>query len=371
MTMDQIAKAIGSSSSTVYRYLRVSDRVHSEVQHETTRQVSAESDHEDLWPRFSGPRAACRVRTDDLSLTRRLLWPTELRRQRIEVTGRVEAANGVEPRWPVGTNYQADYLRKRNQPEERHMSRLHKPKAGFWIRTWVAILYPIDGLLFRIKWRNLERIPAPDQGGVLIAINHVSQIDTVLMARLVWQSGRVPRFMIKAGVFGWPIVGGMMKGAGQIAVYRGTSDAVAVAARRRHRARARRGGRHLSRGDDHQGPGQLADAGQDRHRPAGAALPRHPGGAGRPVGAAPDGRLQPQAIGPPAAVVGLGRRTAGHEPLPRQGTDRRDPARDHRRDHGRGARPRSPSCAASRRRRSSSSRRRATSTSAEHYARQP
>jgi len=27
-------------------------------------------------------RAACRIRTDDLSLTRRLLWPTELRRQR-------------------------------------------------------------------------------------------------------------------------------------------------------------------------------------------------------------------------------------------------------------------------------------------------
>jgi 1-acyl-sn-glycerol-3-phosphate acyltransferase len=105
------------------------------------------------------------------------------------------------------------------------MSRLHKPKAGFWIRTWVAILYPIDGLLFRIRWRHLERVPAPDQGGVLIAVNHVSQIDTVLMARLVWQSGRVPRFMIKSGVFGWPIVGGMMKGAGQIAVYRGTTDA--------------------------------------------------------------------------------------------------------------------------------------------------
>src|SRR4051794_20350364 len=105
------------------------------------------------------------------------------------------------------------------------MSRLHKPKAGFWIRTWVAILYPLDGLLFRIRWRHLDRVPGPDQGGVLIAINHVSQIDTVLMARLVWQTGRVPRFMIKAGVFDWPIVGGMMAGAGQIPVYRGTTDA--------------------------------------------------------------------------------------------------------------------------------------------------
>ena len=105
------------------------------------------------------------------------------------------------------------------------MSRLHKPKAGFWIRTWVSILYPLDGLLFKIKWRSLDKMPAPDKGGVIIALNHTSQIDTVLMARLVWASGRVPRFMIKAGVFGWPIVGYMMKGAGQIAVYRGTADA--------------------------------------------------------------------------------------------------------------------------------------------------
>jgi 1-acyl-sn-glycerol-3-phosphate acyltransferase len=105
------------------------------------------------------------------------------------------------------------------------MSRLHKPKAGFWIRTWVTILYPLDGLLFKIRWRHLDKMPAPDKGGVIIALNHTSQIDTVLMARLVWASGRVPRFMIKAGVFGWPIVGYMMKGAGQIAVYRGTADA--------------------------------------------------------------------------------------------------------------------------------------------------
>ena len=105
------------------------------------------------------------------------------------------------------------------------MSRLHKPKAGFWIRTWVSILYPLDGLLFTIRWRHLERVPSPEQGGVIIALNHVSQVDTVLMARLVWSSGRVPRFMIKAGVFGWPIIGYMMKGAGQIPVYRGTADA--------------------------------------------------------------------------------------------------------------------------------------------------
>lgn len=105
------------------------------------------------------------------------------------------------------------------------MSRLHKPKAGFWIRLCVVILYPIDGLLFRLRWRHLDRMPAPSKGGVIVAVNHIGQIDTVLMARVIWQSGRIPRFMIKSGVFGWPIAGRMMTGAGQIPVHRGTADA--------------------------------------------------------------------------------------------------------------------------------------------------
>jgi 1-acyl-sn-glycerol-3-phosphate acyltransferase len=121
------------------------------------------------------------------------------------------------------------------------MSRLHRPKAGFWIRLCVVIIYPLVGLLFRIRWRNLDRVTPPGDGGVILALNHVSHIDTLLMARMVWQSGRVPRFMIKSGVFDKPVVGRIMTGAGQIPVYRGTADAAqslrdAVAALRRGEA---------------------------------------------------------------------------------------------------------------------------------------
>jgi 1-acyl-sn-glycerol-3-phosphate acyltransferase len=103
------------------------------------------------------------------------------------------------------------------------MSRLHKPKAGFWIRACVAILYPFDGLMFRIRFRNLDRIPPT--GGVIVAVNHISHVDTVLVARLVWQSGRIPRFMVKSGVFDKPVLGQIMRGAKQIPVSRGTTDA--------------------------------------------------------------------------------------------------------------------------------------------------
>jgi 1-acyl-sn-glycerol-3-phosphate acyltransferase len=105
------------------------------------------------------------------------------------------------------------------------VSRQYKPKAGFWIRLCVVVLFPVDSLLFRIRWHNLERMTPPSKGGVIIALNHVSHIDTVLMARLVWSSGRVPRFMIKAGMFAKPFLGQIMRGAGQIPVHRGTIDA--------------------------------------------------------------------------------------------------------------------------------------------------
>jgi len=104
------------------------------------------------------------------------------------------------------------------------VSRLHKPKAGFWIRLCVVIIYPLVGRLYRIRWRNLDRVPAPPQG-VIIALNHLSHIDTLLMARMVWQSGRVPRFMIKATLFHKPVTGPIFRGAKQIPVYRGTTDA--------------------------------------------------------------------------------------------------------------------------------------------------
>jgi 1-acyl-sn-glycerol-3-phosphate acyltransferase len=105
------------------------------------------------------------------------------------------------------------------------MSRLHKPKAGAWIRFVVMVLYPLDGLLYKIRYRNLDRVTPPSEGGVIIALNHISHIDTVLMARAVWQSGRVPRFMVKSGVFAKPILGQIMRGSKQIPVYRGTTDA--------------------------------------------------------------------------------------------------------------------------------------------------
>jgi 1-acyl-sn-glycerol-3-phosphate acyltransferase len=105
------------------------------------------------------------------------------------------------------------------------VSRLHKPKAGFWIRLCATIIVPLTQLLYRIRWTNLEGITPPDRGGVILAMNHTSHMDTLLMARLGWQAGRIPRFMIKASLFHKPGTGQIFRGSKQIPVYRGTTDA--------------------------------------------------------------------------------------------------------------------------------------------------
>jgi 1-acyl-sn-glycerol-3-phosphate acyltransferase len=105
------------------------------------------------------------------------------------------------------------------------VSRLHKPKAGFWIRLCATIIVPLTQALYRIRWTNLEGITPPERGGVILAMNHTSHIDTLLMARLGWQAGRIPRFMIKASLFHKPGTGQIFRGSKQIPVYRGTTDA--------------------------------------------------------------------------------------------------------------------------------------------------
>ena len=103
------------------------------------------------------------------------------------------------------------------------MSRLHKPTAGAWVRLAVVIVYPIVGLRYRVHWRNLDRMPPT--GGVIIAVNHVSHMDTLVVARLVWQAGRIPRFLVKNTLFDRPVLGTILRRCKQIPVYRGTVDA--------------------------------------------------------------------------------------------------------------------------------------------------
>jgi len=86
----------------------------------------------------------------------------------------------------------------------------------------VVVIYPLTVLVFAPRYRGRERIPAT--GGVLVVANHVSVLDPLVCARLVWDSGRSPHFLAKASIF-TGFVGFVLRGAGQIPVSRGSSAA--------------------------------------------------------------------------------------------------------------------------------------------------
>ena len=81
----------------------------------------------------------------------------------------------------------------------------------------IAVVHPVASLMFRLRYRHAERLPAT--GPVLLVANHVSILDPLACARLVFDAGRLPHFLAKESVFrGY--VGTLLRSAGQIPVAR-------------------------------------------------------------------------------------------------------------------------------------------------------
>jgi 1-acyl-sn-glycerol-3-phosphate acyltransferase len=110
------------------------------------------------------------------------------------------------------------------------VARLHKlrrpgygEKMGWAFRiVWVILYYPLT-VLFKVRYRNVERVP--QQGPVIIVTNHVSHVDPFLMAKFVLDAARTPRFLAKESIFAVTFVGWLMRKMDQIPVRRGTVDA--------------------------------------------------------------------------------------------------------------------------------------------------
>jgi 1-acyl-sn-glycerol-3-phosphate acyltransferase len=86
----------------------------------------------------------------------------------------------------------------------------------------IPTVYPVASLLFRLRYRHGERIPAT--GPVLVVANHVSVLDPIACARLVFDNGRIPNFLAKESLFKG-VVGAVLRAAGQIPVARYTAHA--------------------------------------------------------------------------------------------------------------------------------------------------
>jgi 1-acyl-sn-glycerol-3-phosphate acyltransferase len=74
---------------------------------------------------------------------------------------------------------------------------------------------------FWFSWRfeGLEHIPKA--GPAIVCCNHISYLDPLGNAYAIIEAGRRPRFLAKDELFSIPIVGRVLRGAGQIPVDRG------------------------------------------------------------------------------------------------------------------------------------------------------
>ncbi|WP_438485685.1 lysophospholipid acyltransferase family protein [Streptomyces sp. S186] len=100
---------------------------------------------------------------------------------------------------------------------------MSRRRIGFWYRLAAVICKPPLLVLFKRDWRGMEHIPV--DGGFITAVNHNSYLDPLSYAHYQYNTGRVPRFLAKAGLFKSGFVGMAMRGTGQIPVYRETTDA--------------------------------------------------------------------------------------------------------------------------------------------------
>jgi 1-acyl-sn-glycerol-3-phosphate acyltransferase len=95
-------------------------------------------------------------------------------------------------------------------------------RIGFWYRVAVVLLRPPMMLLTRRDWRGAEHLGT---GGIVVVVNHVSHFDPLTFAHFLYDNGRLPRFLAKAGLFKIFFVGSVLRGAKQIPVYRESTDA--------------------------------------------------------------------------------------------------------------------------------------------------
>ncbi|WP_307785362.1 lysophospholipid acyltransferase family protein [Microbacterium hibisci] len=95
----------------------------------------------------------------------------------------------------------------------------------FW--PLAAIVVPLVGLIFKIEVEGGENLPR--EGAYVLAPNHLSEIDPLVVAVAVWRVGRAPRFMAKESLFRVPGLGWALRATGMIPVARATSASAARA----------------------------------------------------------------------------------------------------------------------------------------------
>lgn len=102
-----------------------------------------------------------------------------------------------------------------------------RDRLGPGYRLAVTVLWPL--LRTTVDWdiEGVDRLTRTP-GGVIVATNHLSWFDPLVVSYALWGADRPPRFLAKEAMFRVPGVGMIIRDAGQIPVYRETADAASA-----------------------------------------------------------------------------------------------------------------------------------------------
>ncbi|MCD2196881.1 1-acyl-sn-glycerol-3-phosphate acyltransferase [Actinomycetospora endophytica] len=148
---------------------------------------------------------------------------------------------GSQPSIPVAKA--SDHPEPRAHPRVRRIAQGHdKRPPGRAMRLWrklaiwllyprldrgfgygfaIDLLWPVLMAVARWDFRGGRHVPA--RGGVLLAVNHLSHVDPIVLVAYCMAQGRVPRFLAMSELWDMKIVGAPLRGGRHIPVDRRAS----------------------------------------------------------------------------------------------------------------------------------------------------
>lgn len=96
----------------------------------------------------------------------------------------------------------------------------HRPRSEriAIFRFLAAVLVPSFELF--VKFVIVDGHKVPKTGAFVLSPNHLTNLDPVIIGRVLWKLGRTPRFLTKASLFRLPFAGWVLRKSGQVPVER-------------------------------------------------------------------------------------------------------------------------------------------------------
>ncbi|MET3769509.1 1-acyl-sn-glycerol-3-phosphate acyltransferase [Marisediminicola sp. UYEF4] len=85
-------------------------------------------------------------------------------------------------------------------------------------RFLAVLLLPFMHVVARYRIHDGDKMPKA--GAFVLSPNHYSEIDPVVIGVVMWKLGRMPRYLAKASLFKYPVLGALLRASGQIPVER-------------------------------------------------------------------------------------------------------------------------------------------------------